>query len=92
MMAFSYSSGQDDIRKDALVALTAKFVAQGHPVEYAKHMAMASIFQADLELRNAQFSRLLAWLKDSHADLYPEAIDIVESVRHEFERRLTGDF
>ena len=91
-MAFSSASGQEDVRKDALVALTAKFVAQGHPVDYAKHMATASIFQADLELRNAQFSQLLAWLKENHADLYAEAVDISESVRQEFERRLTGDF
>jgi hypothetical protein len=45
------------VRKDALVALTARLVKDGHPLEYAKQMATATIFQADLELRNAQFSR-----------------------------------
>jgi len=91
-MDFPSASGQDDIRKEALVALTAKLVQQGHPVNYAQHMATASIFQADLELRNAQFSRLLAWLKEYHSELYPEAVEIVESVRQEFERRITGQF
>jgi hypothetical protein len=91
-MDFPSASGQDDVRKDALVALTARFVQQGHPVAYAQHMATASIFQADLELRNAQFSRLLAWLKEYHGDLYPEAVAIAESVRQEFEKRITGDF
>jgi hypothetical protein len=55
-------------------------------------MATASIFQADLELRNAQFTRLLAWLKESHADIYPDALAIAESVRQEFEQRVTGQF
>lgn len=91
-MAFTHQSGQDDVRKDALVVLTAQLVKEGHPLEYAKKMATASIFQADLELRNAQFSRLLAWLKENHSELYPEALNLAESVRQEFESRLKGEF
>jgi hypothetical protein len=92
MMVFPNQLGQDDVRKDALVALTAQLVKDGHPLEYAKQMAMATIFQADLELRNAQFSRLLAWLKERHGDLYPDAVELAESVRQEFERRMHGEF
>lgn len=91
-MDFSMASSQPDVRKEALVALTAEFVRQGHPPKYAQHLATASIFQADLELRNAQFTRLLAWLKESHADLYPTALALSESVRQEFEKRVTGQF
>ncbi len=91
-MTFSTRSEQDDIRKDALLALTSEFVRQGHPIQYAKHMATATIFQADLDLRNAQFTRLLAWLKETHSNIYPEALDIAEGVRQEFERRVTDDF
>ncbi|MBD2106439.1 hypothetical protein [Nodosilinea sp. FACHB-13] len=91
-MDFPMASSQPDVRKEALVALTAQFVKQGHPPSYAQHMATASIFQADLELRNAQFSRLLAWLKESHADTYPKALEIAEDVRQEFEKRVTGEF
>lgn len=91
-MDFPMASSQPDVRKEALVALTAQFVKQGHPPSYAQHMATASIFQADLELRNAQFSRLIAWLKESHADVYPEAIAIAEAVRQEFEKRVIGEF
>ncbi|MBD1914824.1 MULTISPECIES: hypothetical protein [Cyanophyceae] len=91
-MDFPMASSQPDIRKEALVALTAQFIKQGHPPSYAQHMATASIFQADLELRNAQFSRLLAWLKESHADIYPKALEIAEDVRQEFEKRVTGEF
>ena len=91
-MDFPMASSQPDVRKEALVALTAQFIKQGHPLSYAQHMATASIFQADLELRNAQFSRLLAWLKESHADIYPQALEIAEDVRQEFEKRVTGEF
>lgn len=91
-MDFPIASSQPDVRKEALVALTAQFVKQGHPPSYAQHMATASIFQADLELRNAQFSRLIAWLKESHADIYPKALEIAEDVRQEFEKRVTGEF
>ncbi len=91
-MEFSMASSQPDVRKAALVALTAQFVNQGHPPSYAQHMATASIFQADLELRNAQFIRLITWLKETHVDIYPEALAIAESVRQEFEKRVTGEF
>ncbi|MGF1516322.1 MAG: hypothetical protein ACFCVB_00760 [Nodosilinea sp.] len=91
-MEFSMASSQPDVRKEALVALTAQFVKQGHPPTYAQHMATASIFQADLDLRNAQFTRLIAWLKETHADIYPEALAIAESVRQEFEKRVTSEF
>jgi hypothetical protein len=43
-MEFSMASSQPDVRKEALVALTAQFVKQGHPPSYAQHMATASIF------------------------------------------------
>lgn len=43
-MEFSMASSQPDVRKEALVALTAQFVNQGHPPSYAQHMATASIF------------------------------------------------
>jgi hypothetical protein len=91
-MEFPMASNQPDIRKEALLALTARFVQQGHPPSYAQHMATASIFQADLELRNAQFTRLLAWLKEAYPDLYPEALELVETVRQEFEKHVTGEF
>jgi hypothetical protein len=78
----------DVVRQQALTALTAAFVAQGHPADYAKHMATAAIFQADLELRNAQLSRLLAWLKQEHAEVYQGALALVESTREEFEKRV----
>jgi len=91
-MEFPMAPSQPDVRKEALVALTAQFVTQGHPPAYAQHMATASIFQADLELRNAQFTRLIAWLKETHTEIYPEALAIAESVRQEFEQRVTGEF
>ncbi len=78
----------DPVRQQALEALTVAFVTQGHPTEYATHMATAAIFQADLELRNAQLSRLLAWLKDRHKDIYSEALALVEGTREEFEKRV----
>lgn len=78
----------DLVRQKALEALTATFVAQGHPAEYAVHMPTALIFQTDLELRNAQLSRLLAWLKLEHSGIYQAALLLVESTREEFERRV----
>lgn len=78
----------DDVRKEALLALTAEFVRQGHPSEYAKYMAMTSIFQADLDLRNAQLSSLLNWLQAQHPAIYPEALTLVERIRVEFENRV----
>lgn len=78
----------DPVKQQALAVLMASFVAQGHPEQYAQHMAVATIFQADLELRNAQINRLLAWLKAEHGDLYPQALTLVEGTRAEFERRV----
>ncbi len=78
----------DPVKQEALAALIASFVAQGHPQEYAKHMAIAAIFQADLELRNAQLNHLLGWLKQDHSDLYQEALKLTEETRVEFERRV----
>jgi len=78
----------DPVKQEALMALMASFVAQGHPQDYAKHMAIATIFQADLELRNAQLNRLLGWLKQDHSDLYSEALKLTENTRIEFEQRL----
>jgi len=91
-LPFDASDAQDDVRKAALLKLTAQLVQQGHPPEYAQHMATASIFQTDLDLRNAQLSSLLAWLQDAYPDLYPAAADLLDRVRQDFERRLTGDF
>lgn len=78
----------DLVRQQALAVLTASFIAQGHPEQYAQHIATATIFQADLELRNAQLSRLLSWLKQEHADIYNDALKLVEGTREEFERRV----
>lgn len=78
----------DAARHQALTVLTASFMNQGHPQEYAKHMATAAIFQADLELRNAQMTRLLGWLKQTHSDIYPQALAVVEDTRTDFERRV----
>lgn len=82
-------TGQNhDARQQALQFLITNFVAQGHPTEYAQHMATAAIFQADLELRNAQMASLLSWLKQQHSDLYGDAVAVVEGTREEFERRV----
>jgi len=78
----------DPVKQQALAVLMASFVAQGHPEQYAQHMAIATIFQADLELRNAQLNRLLSWLKAEHPDRYTEALALVEATRAEFERRV----
>ncbi|MBD0267487.1 MAG: hypothetical protein ICV77_04250 [Cyanobacteria bacterium Co-bin8] len=91
-MPFPLEPSQEDVRKQALLALTAHFVKQGHPTQYAPQMAAASIFQADLELRNAQFGRLLVWLREQHPDLYQEAVTLSESVRQEFEKRVKADY
>ncbi len=79
---------QDLIRQQALAALIASFIAQGHPEEYAKHMAIATIFQADLELRNAQLTRLLGWLQQTHPTVYPDALQLLDATRTEFEQRV----
>ncbi|MGJ3254303.1 MAG: hypothetical protein ACFE0J_24690 [Elainellaceae cyanobacterium] len=83
-------SGQtpDPVRQHALSALTVQLVKQGHPEQYAQHMATAVIFQTDLELRNAQLARLLSWLKQEHTEIYDEATSLVEATRAEFERRV----
>ncbi|MDX2096901.1 MAG: hypothetical protein SFW36_03925 [Leptolyngbyaceae cyanobacterium bins.59] len=78
----------DPVRQQALTYLTAQFVAQGHPEQYAVYLATTTIFQADLDLRNAQMSRLLAWLKQEQPTVYPQALALVESTREEFENRV----
>jgi hypothetical protein len=81
---------RDRARQEALIALTSAFMTQGHPAQYAQQMATAAIFQADLELRNAQMTRLLAWLKQEHEAVYLDALAIVENTRQEFEQRVNG--
>ena len=78
----------DPVRRQALRLLTATFITQGHPAEYAPHMATAAIFQADLELRNIQLTRLLGWLKQEHNDIYQEALTLLEKTREDFEKRV----
>lgn len=70
------------------MTLTAEFVHQGHPADYAKYMAMASIFQTDLDLRNAQLSGLLNWLQTQHPSVYAEALSVAADIRREFEERI----
>ncbi|MEN9221268.1 MAG: hypothetical protein Q6M04_02405 [Thermostichus sp. BF3_bins_97] len=76
------------IRQQALAALTSELAKQGHPAQYAQHMAAAVIFQADLDLCAAQLARLLSWLKQNHPEAYPEAVQLVDATRDEFERRV----
>jgi hypothetical protein len=78
----------DPVRQQALAVLTASFIAQGHPTEYATHLATAAIFQTDLELRNAQLARLLSWIKQEHIGIYPTALEMVETTREDFEKRV----
>lgn len=78
----------DDARKHALELLVAQFVTQGHPEQYATHMATSAIFQADLELRNAQMTHLLNWLQLEHNEIYADALKLLETTREEFERRV----
>lgn len=78
----------DPVRQTALTALMSQFVQQGHPEEYAKFMAMSTIFQVDLELRNAQIARLLSWIQQEHSELHSEAKQLVETTREEFEKRV----
>lgn len=84
----SRETTSDPVRQQALAGLIASFVNQGHPVEYAQLMATSIIFQTDLDLRNAQMSRLLNWLKQEHQDIYPSSLAIVEKTREEFEHRV----
>ncbi|MBF2077737.1 MAG: hypothetical protein IGR76_04255 [Synechococcales cyanobacterium T60_A2020_003] len=83
-------SGQtsDPVRQQALTMLIAQFIEQGHPAEYAKHMATATIFQADLELRNAQLVRLLDWIRQDYPEVYKGALSIIEETREDFEKRV----
>lgn len=78
----------DPVRQQALALLTADLIAKGHPPESAQNMAIAIIFQTDLDLSNAQLARLLAWLKQEHSDIYPAALDLVAKTREEFEKRI----
>lgn len=82
------STSTDPVRQQALAALTHELAQQGHPPEYAQHMAAAVIFQADLDLCAAQLARILAWLKQDHPELYSEALDLVGATREEFEQRV----
>lgn len=83
-----FSQPSDPVREQALTVLIAQFVAQGHPPDYAKHMATAAIFQADLDLRNAQLAQILQWLQQQHPEVYPAAAELVEQIRQEFEQRV----
>jgi len=84
----SIEATSDLIRQQALASLVDNFVRQGHPPQYAQVLAASTIFQTDLDLRNAQMARLLAWLKQEHNDIYVSALSIVENTREEFERRV----
>ncbi|NJK53537.1 MAG: hypothetical protein HC936_13315 [Leptolyngbyaceae cyanobacterium SU_3_3] len=50
----------------SLTALITAFISQGHSTESAKQMAIAAIFQPDLNFKNAEISRLLQQLKQEH--------------------------
>ena len=84
----SIEATSDPVLQQALNGLTANFVQQGHPPQYAQVIAASIIFQTDLDLRNAQISRILTWLKQEHDGIYDSAVDIVETTREEFERRV----
>lgn len=84
----SKETSSDPVRQEALNALTDSFIEQGHSLQYAQAMAASIIFQTDLDLRNAQLSRLLGWLKQEHNDVYRGALEIAEKTRVEFERRV----
>ena len=85
---FIEGNSASSVPQQALTALVDALVNQGHPPEYAQAMATSIIFQTDLDLRNAQISRLLAWLKEEHNDIYHSAVDIVEMTCKEFENRV----
>ncbi|HIK08159.1 MAG TPA: hypothetical protein IGS40_26325 [Trichormus sp. M33_DOE_039] len=87
----SIEATSDPVRQGALAGLIATFVQQGHPPQYAQFMATSIIFQTDLDLRNAQISRLLNWLKQEHESVYTSALTVVEKTREEFERRVQQD-
>ncbi|MEN9246134.1 MAG: hypothetical protein Q6K99_00605 [Thermostichales cyanobacterium BF4_bins_65] len=77
-----------EVRQQAMAALSQELIRQGHPQEYARHMAAAVIFQADLDLCTAQLARLLSWLKETQPQLYPQALELVTATRVEFEQRV----
>jgi hypothetical protein len=83
-----FSAPSEQVRQQALQSLTNQLVEKGHPQQYAQHMAAATIFQADLELRNAQLSRLLSWLKENYPEVHAQGLDLVEQTREEFEKRV----
>ncbi len=87
----SKEATSDPVRQEALAGLIANFVNQGHPPQYAQVIATSIIFQTDLDLRNAQISQLLAWLKQEHENIYTSALAIVEQAREDFERRVQED-
>ncbi|MEB3294660.1 MAG: hypothetical protein VKJ24_16005 [Synechococcales bacterium] len=78
----------DPVRQEALTALASAFTAQGHPAPYAQQMAIATVFQADLELRNAQLACILTWLQQEHPEISAQANTLVEKTREEFENRI----
>ncbi|MBD2249868.1 hypothetical protein [Nostoc parmelioides] len=84
----SMEATSDPVRQEAFAGLIAHFINQGHPVQYAQSMATSVIFQTDLDLRNAQLSRLLNWLKQEHQEIYASSLVIVEKTREEFEHRV----
>ncbi|MEH1869807.1 MAG: hypothetical protein V7K69_33080 [Nostoc sp.] len=84
----SIEATSNAIGQEALAGLIAQLVDQGHPLQYAQVMATSIIFQADLDLRNAQMARLLNWLKQEHEDIYLSSLGIVEKTREEFEQRV----
>ncbi|MBK1989411.1 hypothetical protein A0J48_018030 [Sphaerospermopsis aphanizomenoides BCCUSP55] len=84
----SMEGASASIPQQALAALVDTLVNQGHPPQYAQAMATSIIFQTDLDLRNAQLARLLAWLKEENNDVYQSALDIVKQTCEEFENRV----
>jgi hypothetical protein len=84
----SQDKSQNPVRQQALAVLIAQFIEQGHPPEYAQHIATATIFQADLELRNAQLVRLLDWMRQEYPNVYRGALTIIEETREDFEKRV----
>ncbi|MCH4903361.1 hypothetical protein GSN00_02935 [Cylindrospermopsis raciborskii CHAB3438] len=85
----SIENNPASVTKQALAALASAIEAKGHKREYAEAMAASIIFQADLDLRNAQLANLLGWLKQEHEEIYESALSVVESTRQEFENRVS---
>ncbi len=84
----SIEATSDPIRQKALAGLVANLTDQGHPPQYAQVIAASIIFQADLDLRNAQVSSLLGWLEQEHNHIYKPALDLLAKTREDFERRV----